>query len=733
MPLSPRDFAFVPPPSPQQWQGPQTNFDWLGNLAQTYYEGQMAPLKLQMQRMRLQALQEEFGGGNGAGTGPSASAGTTGTATSAEPTAKPAADTGTQYASVGDVFKHAMFGQESSYGRNPSTSVTGNIGPMQISKSLFGEYAQRGENIHDFNDNLRVGNRILDDYLKKYNGDWQRAAVAYYSGEGNVAPAGSPTPYKRNISPRPGVPGPSTAGYIAQVGAKMRLAQNAPATLASAPPLTDGGRMPVNIEVRPRSDQLNPTDRAAVDRMYPPSALAAPPPAGTSAPNAPAPNEPYPAAGSAAAATTGPPFARTADATVNAAASSPSASGPATINLASRAPMLGGLMPSQPAATVTPTSSAEVAGTLGQGQGTQPAGTPIAGPITPQGRESVSQGPGQTPQPTTRMAQAAPMRPEDASEVQDLNAQIRDKQMDVVRAAKRAALLPELKPEVETLQKQVDDLRALRQNVLSRLGTQQTEQRRIELETKAQGIRGREAAELKTYTDEFNDVQKKGDEATRAQQTLRLAKGLMNDPSFDSGTFSGNKLAYKRFMVALGLGDSAQALTQEGFNKAVSEAILEQLRSLGGLGLGQVKAKEFETMTKAAQSQENTPATNRLLTEMGLRMAERWQIPLSQMAREYRRQHGGQLDAGWDDLKARYLETTPLFTDPELRDVRRIAPIYARTPQEAHAKGWHEGEPLEVPAAPGSPPGTPDRIITHLRAGGREGPEVRVAPAQQER
>jgi hypothetical protein len=181
-------------------------------------------------------------------------------------------------------------------------------------------------------------------------------------------------------------------------------------------------------------------------------------------------------------------------------------------------------------------------------------------------------------------------------------------------------------------------------------------------------------------------------------------------------------------MTAIGQGDSTQALSQEGFRKATSEAILEQLRSLGGQGIGPVKAKEFETITKAAQNEENTPATNRLLTEMGLRLAERWQVPLAQQAREYRASHGGHLDAGWDAQKAAFLERTPLFSPDELQDTRRIGPIEARTPQEAKAKGWHEGEPLRVPDPNG---GT--RIITHLQVRvpqqGPAGPMV--APAQQ--
>jgi hypothetical protein len=281
----------------------------------------------------------------------------------------------------------------------------------------------------------------------------------------------------------------------------------------------------------------------------------------------------------------------------------------------------------------------------------------------------------------------------------------------------------------EELDKRITELEGNRTLLYNRL----TGERGKQQETVEAGKRERESEQIKTYAEEYNNTQKKGDEAAKTASTLHLAEAFLNDPSFDSGTFSENKLAYKRFMTAIGQGDSNQALTQEGFRKATSEAILEQLKSLGGMGLGQVKNKEFETMQKAAQSTENTPATNRLLTEMGLRLAERWTVPLAQMARDYKRTHGNQLDAGWDEEKARFLERTPMFSDAELRDVRRIAPIYARTPQEAQRKGWHDGEPLRVPPPPGAPAGTPDRIITHLKSTESPGIITRIAPYQQER
>ena len=374
-----------------------------------------------------------------------------------------------------------------------------------------------------------------------------------------------------------------------------------------------------------------------------------------------------------------------------------------------------------------------ITGFQGIGQQTasaDPNFMPQRGAQPPQASAESAQQPGAS---TTQVAQAAPQRapqaegePEDNPRVRALDKRIEDETNKASRLAKYSALVPQAKADMENAMQQAKLLQERRQQLVGRLGGE----RKMQLETEETRKRGEQAADTASYGKEYADTQQKGEDASKAAQTLHLAQAFMSDPSFDSGTFASNKLAYKRFMVAIGKGDSSQALTQEGFKKATSEAILEQLKSLGGLGLGQVKAKEFETMQKAAQSEENTPTTNRLLTEMGLRLAERWQIPLAQQAREYRASHGGHLDAGWDEQKAKYVEGTPLFSPDELSDVRRIAPVFARTPQEAMAKHWHEGEPLRVP----DPATGGTRIITHLQVRvPAQGGGPMVAPAQQER
>jgi len=92
----------------------------------------------------------------------------------------------------------AFHAQESSSGANARTSIDGAVGDMQILPETFKRFALKGEDINNPEDNKRVGRRMLDKFMKDYNGDPARVAVAYFSGEGNVAPEGFPTPYLRN-------------------------------------------------------------------------------------------------------------------------------------------------------------------------------------------------------------------------------------------------------------------------------------------------------------------------------------------------------------------------------------------------------------------------------------------------------------------------------------------------------------------------------------------------------
>jgi hypothetical protein len=117
----------------------------------------------------------------------------------------------------GASLSQAIIGQESGGNPNIGKSVNGAMGIGQIMPETFARYAKPGERIDNPQDNLAVSQRMTDLYLQKY-GDPARAAVAYFSGEGNVAPPGNPTPWKNNAKDGNGK---SVSSYVADVLGRM--------------------------------------------------------------------------------------------------------------------------------------------------------------------------------------------------------------------------------------------------------------------------------------------------------------------------------------------------------------------------------------------------------------------------------------------------------------------------------------------------------------------------------
>jgi hypothetical protein len=113
----------------------------------------------------------------------------------------------------------AIYAQESGSGQNARTSSAGARGGMQIMPETFAQWARPGERIDNPLDNVRVGRRIVDAYSKKYDGDPARVAVAYFSGPGNVAPPGHPTPWLRDAVD---ANGKSTSSYVQDVVRRVR-------------------------------------------------------------------------------------------------------------------------------------------------------------------------------------------------------------------------------------------------------------------------------------------------------------------------------------------------------------------------------------------------------------------------------------------------------------------------------------------------------------------------------
>lgn len=150
----------------------------------------------------------------------------------------------------------AFHSQESGGAANIATSSTGAVGPMQIEPGTFAQFALKGENIGNPTDNMNVGARALAYYTGKYNGDTARTAVAYFSGPGNVAPPGSPTPWIKDLADPSGF---KVSQYVPQV--LSRLNPSAPAAPAAVPGgasvVQPGGTAPAFRPATPAENAAN--------------------------------------------------------------------------------------------------------------------------------------------------------------------------------------------------------------------------------------------------------------------------------------------------------------------------------------------------------------------------------------------------------------------------------------------------------------------------------------------
>jgi hypothetical protein len=111
----------------------------------------------------------------------------------------------------------AIQGAEGS-GPNAS-SYAGAKGTMQVTQPFFNTYAKPGESYDNEADRVAVARRGIDALWQKYNGDPARVATAYFSGEKNVAPPGSATPWVNAGGDRYNTVPQYVAGVLGRLGA----------------------------------------------------------------------------------------------------------------------------------------------------------------------------------------------------------------------------------------------------------------------------------------------------------------------------------------------------------------------------------------------------------------------------------------------------------------------------------------------------------------------------------
>jgi hypothetical protein len=195
---------------------------------------------------------------------------------------------------------------------------------------------------------------------------------------------------------------------------------------------------------------------------------------------------------------------------------------------------------------------------------------------------------------------------------------------------------------------------------------------------------------------------------------LRRHQPLLDSASLAVGSGDQHDMIWKNLQGSLAL--DPRLTPQEAFRQTVSSAIRDQVGALGGRGLSEGpdrdRAADFNVISWATQAPTATPASNRLLGEIQMRIAKRWTLPIAEFARTYQQQHGG-LDAGFDRFKTEWINEHPLFSREERQDPRRIAPPLAHSRADLKTMGWSEGMPVRAPD-PRSPGGF--RIVTGINS-----------------
>ena len=195
--------------------------------------------------------------------------------------------------------------------------------------------------------------------------------------------------------------------------------------------------------------------------------------------------------------------------------------------------------------------------------------------------------------------------------------------------------------------------------------------------------------DVERFGKQYETIGKIGEQADETLPQLDLAKRLVNDPSFSSGSLAPGSDMMKRVSAAIGL-DPNSATPDQLFDKIRAGSILNQIKGMAGTG--PVRVAEMKFIDQMIAGRENTPATLRTLLEIESRLYNRAQA-VRDMAHSY---NNGHLDTGFDKKVAEYKNNTPMFTKEELKDPRLIAPPVFNSPAELAKAGLKHGDPFKT-------------------------------------
>jgi hypothetical protein len=209
--------------------------------------------------------------------------------------------------------------------------------------------------------------------------------------------------------------------------------------------------------------------------------------------------------------------------------------------------------------------------------------------------------------------------------------------------------------------------------------------------------------DVTTFQKRYTGIQQLGEGAANGIQKAQLMKQLTLDPNFYSGPFHEGMQTYNQFKSIFGSNPTG-ALPQEAFNKVANDMLVQQVKEMGGSGVGRVLQSEVNSMKQAIASLGITPASNRALAEIISRVYGQ-QRDIAQIARSIPQQPG-KMNNGLDTQISGYLSQHPLFTQQEMQNPTLLGAPDA-PPQSAN---WSPQQKQQWAQSVGLKPGDPVRF-----------------------
>jgi hypothetical protein len=209
---------------------------------------------------------------------------------------------------------------------------------------------------------------------------------------------------------------------------------------------------------------------------------------------------------------------------------------------------------------------------------------------------------------------------------------------------------------------------------------------------RAEGMKTIATEDIKDFNKENTAIQTAGRVGIGGQQRAAQMKQLTLDPNFYSGPFNEKATTYLQLKAIFGSNPSA-ATAVESFNKGAKEQLTEQIKSLGGSGVGRVLQSEVQNISQTLAGLGITPQTNRALAELQMRTYKA-QADLADIARKIP-PVPGQMMTTFNNAAAQYLRDHPIYSPQEKQNPSLLgapdAPPQSAQWSPAQRRTWAAG------------------------------------------